>query len=372
MSTLFETTWIKSMELKNHLVRSATWEGMCNPDGSPSERLINCYKDLAAGGVGLIITGYSYVREDGKQLPGKMGIHADHLEKPMKTLLQEVHSLGGKLVIQLVHAGGQTDSRNAGRRPIAPSSVDVPQFPEIPEEMSQSEIADIVECFGQAATRAKAWGFDGVQLHGAHGYLINQFLSPLTNKRTDRYGGDIKNRVRFLIEVYEAVRGAVGDEYPVMIKLNGTDFQDGGLTLDDAIYAARTLDSLGIDAIEVSGGTPASGEQGPVRTKIRRPEDEAYNLPLARAVKEAVNAPVMVVGGIRSYEKAVAIVKEGIDFVSLSRPLIREPNLPRRWEGGDHTPARCISCNKCFKPGIKEGGIYCVVERKEKEKRENR
>lgn len=368
MSKLFETTVIKSLELKNRLVRSATWEGMCNPDGSPSERLINCYKDLAAGGVGLIITGYSYVREEGKQLPGKMGIHADYLEKPMRTLLREVHASGGKLVIQLVHAGGQTDTRNAGRRPLAPSSVDVPQFPEIPEELSQNEISDIVESFGLAAARAKSWGFDGVQLHGAHGYLINQFLSPLTNRRTDRYGGDIKNRVRFLLEVYEAVRGTTGDEYPVMIKLNGADFQEGGLTLDDALYAARALDSLGIDAIEVSGGTPASGEQGPVRTKIRRPEDEAYNLPLARAVKEAVKAPVMVVGGIRSYEKAVSIVEEGIDYISLSRPLIREPHLPNRWKGGDHNPARCISCNKCFKPGIKEGGIYCVVEKKEQEK----
>jgi len=131
-------------------------------------------------------------------------------------------------------------------------------------------------------------------------------------------------------------------------------------------YGTCPFRQFGIDAIEVSGGTPASGEQGPVRTKIKKPEGEAYNLPNARAIREDVNLPLMVVGGIRSYEVASGIVGEGIDYVSLSRPLIREPNLPLRWASGDRAPAKCISCNKCFRPGIKEGGIYCVVEAKER------
>ncbi len=366
MERLFEETSIKAMVLRNRIVRSATWEGMCDSDGSPTEKLINCYRELARGGVGLIITGYAYVREDGKQLPGKMGIHTDSLADSMRALTRAVHEEGGSICVQIVHAGGQTDTRHAGRRPLAPSAVEADQFPEVPEELSKEEIARIVQAFRDAARRAKEWGFDAVQIHGAHGYLVSQFLSPLTNRRSDEYGGDIGNRCRFMVETYNAVRAAVGDEYPVLIKINGSDFLEGGLETEDARYACRVLESLGIDAIEVSGGTPASGEQGPVRTKIKKPEGEAYNLPNARAIKGDVNVPLMVVGGIRSYEVASAIVGEGIDYVSLSRPLIREPNLPQRWASGDRAPARCISCNKCFRPGIKEGGIYCVVEAKEK------
>jgi 2,4-dienoyl-CoA reductase-like NADH-dependent reductase (Old Yellow Enzyme family) len=369
MATLFDRTTINGMGLKNRLVRSATWEGMCNADGRPSDKLIDCYRTLAKGEVGLIISGYAFVRPDGKQLPGKMGIHADAFASEMKALAQTVHDEGGKVCIQLVHAGGQTDTANAGRRPLAPSAVQVDQFPEVPREMSARDIADIVTAFGDAAGRAKAFGFDAVQLHGAHGYLINQFLSPLTNRRTDEYGGSVGNRCRFLMEVYRRVRENVGENYPVMIKLNGADFVEGGLSAEDALHAAALLDREGIDAIEVSGGTSASGDKSPVRTKIDRTDQEAYNLDLAGRIKGAVRCPVMVVGGFRSYEVAEEAVKTGrIDYISMARPLIREPNLPRRWKEGDTARARCISCNGCFRPGLKEGGIYCVVEAEEKKK----
>jgi len=369
MATLFDRTTINGMGLKNRLVRSATWEGMCDADGRPTDRLIKCYRDLARGGVGLIISGYAFVRPDGKQLPGKMGIHTDDFVQEMKSLTKAVHDEGGKICIQLVHAGGQTSTANAGRRPLAPSAVQVDQFPEVPQEMSARDIADIVEAFDAAARRAKAFGFDAVQLHGAHGYLINQFLSPLTNRRADLYGGGIENRCRFLLEVYRAVRRSVGVDYPVMIKLNGADFVEGGLSSDDAMHAARLLDREGIDAIEVSGGTSASGDKTPVRTKIDKPGKEAYNIALALKIKGVVKCPVMVVGGFRSYEVAdKAVGEEGIDYISMARPFIREPNLARRWMQGDTSKATCISCNGCFKPGLKEGGIYCVVEAKEKEK----
>ncbi len=355
--------------MANRLVRSATWEGMCEADGRPTEKLAHWYRDLAIGEVGLIITGYSFVRPEGKQLPGKMGIHSDDFAMEMKTLTRAVHDHQGKICVQLVHAGGQTDSATAGRQPLAPSAVQVDQFPELPQEMSQQDITEIISAFGDAARRAKAFNFDAVQLHGAHGYLINQFLSPLTNKRTDKYGGSIENRCHFLLEVYQTVRQTVGDSFPVLIKLNGADFVDGGLDLEDAVYAAKILDSKGIDAIEVSGGTPASGDKSPVRIKIEKPEQEAYNLSLARKIKEAVNCPVMVVGGIRSYDVAEKIVKdEGIDYISMARPFIREPDLSKRWRSGDTSPVKCISCNGCFTPGLKKGGIFCVIEAKEKEK----
>ena|SRR5208283_870524 len=370
MATLFDHTIINGMHLRNRLVRSATWEGMCDVKGRPTGKLINCYRDLAKGGIGLIISGYGFISQEGKQLPGQMGIYTDDFASEMKSLTRAIHDERGKICIQLVHAGGQTDSANAGCRPLAPSEVRVAQFPELPQKLSKEDIARIVIAFGDAAKLAKAFGFDAIQLHGAHGYLINQFLSPLTNRRKDSYGGSIENRCRFLLEVYGNVRRMVGNDYPVMIKLNGTDFVDGGLRVEDAVYAATVLASEGIDAIEVSGGTSASGNKSPIRTKINKPEQEAYNLDQAKKIKAAVKCPVMVVGGYRSYKVADESIRdEGIDYIAMARPLIREPNLVQRWQQGDTSVAKCISCNGCFKPGLKEGGIYCVIDAKEKKKR---
>lgn len=370
MNTLFDRTTINSMTLKNRLARSATWEGMCDADGKPGQKLIDFYRTLARGNVGLIITGYTFVSPEGKQLPGKMGIHTDEFSDVMKDMTRNVHDEKGKICIQLVHAGGQTDAGNAGRQPLAPSALELDQYPELPAEMTREDISRVITAFGAGARRAKEWGFDAVQLHGAHGYLINQFLSPLTNLRQDEYGGSIENRCRFLLESYRAIRNAVGPDFPVMIKLNGSDNLAGGLTIEDAVFAAKALDEEGIDCIEVSGGTPASGDQSPARTKINAPEKEAYNLPLAQQIRAAVKCPIMVVGGFRSFEVAEKTIQESADYISMARPFIREPGLAKRWQEGDRSPARCISCNSCFMPGIKEGGIYCVVEKKEQEKKQ--
>jgi len=365
MSTLFESTSIKGLKLRNRLVRSATWEGMGDPDGRPTEKLAKYYTTLARGGVGLIISSYTAVRPEGRQLPGQLSIHTDDFADDYRRLTRAVHSAGGAIILQMVHTGGQTKAEHIGRRPLAPSAVKVSLFPSEPAELTHSDIRDIVTAFGQAAARAKAWGFDGVQMHGAHGYLINQFLSPLTNRRTDKYGGNPENRRRFLMQVYREVRQAVGGDFPVMIKLNADDFLEGGLNRDEALAAARELDNGGIDAIEVSSGTGASGKNGPIRAKIDAPEKEGYNLDLARGIQSAVGCPVMVVGGFRSYDVAEkAVCMDKMDYVALSRPLILEPALPNRWQRGDRGPAQCISCNKCFLPGMKEGGIYCVQERR--------
>lgn len=369
MTAIFEETAINGLTMRNRLIRSATWEGMCDEDGRPTEKLINWYRDLAMGGIGLIITGYAYVRPDGKHNVGQMGIYKDDFADDYTRMTRAVHKAGGKIACQLVHGGGQSDAKTIGQKPLAPSAVKVDQYPEMPEELTQDEINKIVAAFGKAAFRAKLWGFDAVQLHGAHGFLINQFLSPLTNCRTDAYGGNIQNRCRFLLEVYRKVRETVGADYPVLIKLNAADFVEGGLEIDDAIYAARKLSEAGIDAIEVSAGTPASGAKGAARTKITKPEREAYNLELARRIRKSANCPVIVVGGFRSYEVVEKALRDnGIDYVAMARPLIREPDLPNRWLQGDRNPARCISCNSCFAGGLKEGGIYCVTEKKEQGK----
>ncbi len=366
--TLFDTQKIGTATLKNRFVRSATWEGMCDQHGAVTPQLLDWYRDLTAGGVGLIISGYSYVRADGKQLPGKMGIDHDRLVPGLKQLTDVVHAGGGLIFCQLVHAGGQTVSNVIGSQPLAPSATNYPGYQEPPRAMSVKDIAEIVAAFGAAAGRAKQAGFDGVQLHGAHGYLINQFLSPLCNQRADAYGGSLANRMRFLEEVYGAVRSTVGADYPVTIKLTAADHLEGGFQPRDALIVAARLEELGIDAIEISSGTAASGALSPVRQKIDAPEKEAYNADLAHQVKQAVKVPVMVVGGLRTCSVMQTLLWEGAaDLFSLSRPLIREPGLPNIWSNDDSVPSTCISCNGCFRPGMKGEGIYCILDRIEAE-----
>ena len=368
MSHIFERTVINGMVLENRLVRSATWEGMCTGEGRPTEKLVSCYRDLARGGVGLIVTGYAYVRPDGRQLPGTMGIYTDDFADEMRHLTDVVHAEGGSIAMQLVHTGGKANTAGLDCLPVSPSGIGLASSPGPSVAMTRSDIESMITAFAAGAARAKEYGFDAVQLHAAHGYLINQFLSPLTNRRADEYGGSVENRRRFLMEVYAVVRQAVGLHYPVLIKLNVDDFLEGGLIGEEAIEAARRLDAAGMDAIEVSGGTADSGERTPARGRAKSPAEEGYHRDLARRVKAVVSCPVMVVGGFRSR----AVVEEtlqsgGADYIAMARPFIREPDLVAKWRQGGGSPAACQSCNGCFKPGLEEGGIYCVKQR-EKER----
>ena len=363
---LFSEGTIKGINLKNRIVRSATWEGMCDGEGSPTVRLVDLYRALCRGGVGLIVTGYTYVRADGKEMPGTMGIHTDDRIPALKTLTRAVHEEGGRIFCQLFHGGGRASGKETGTRPLAPSECKSATSPETPRAMSEQDILELVAAFAHAAGRARQAGFDGIQLHGAHGYLINQFLSPLTNARRDAYGGPLDRRMRFLREVCDAVRREVGPSCPVSIKLTAADNLPGGFTLEEAVTVARSLEEWGIDAIEVSSGTRDSGEEGPARRNIDSPEREAYNAPYARRIKAEVKVPVIVVGGFRSPEVCDAVLGKGDgDFIALSRPFIREPDLVRKWEADRTHRALCISCNGCFLAGMREGGIRCVQVGKE-------
>lgn len=360
---LFEPSTINGLQLGNRLVRSATWEGMCADNGRPTQELIDLYRVLAQGGVGLIVTGFAYVTADGKPLPGAMGLHDDALAADMLALTEAVHREGGKICVQLGHAGGQTRSALCGGPPLAPSSVAAPQYhPETPRAMTPDDIERVIAAFAAAAVRARAYGFDAVQLHAAHGYLINQFLSPHTNLREDGYGGDLAGRSRFLLDILERVRESVGSDFPVLVKLNAGDNLQEGLSLEEAVTVAGLLDRAGIDAIEVSSGTPASGERNPLRRGISSPEEEAYNLPGSTAIRQKVRCPLILVGGIRSYWTAKGIIRRGqADFISLCRPLIHEPHLPLRWRRAEgDTLARCRSCNACFKTALK-GKLSCLT-----------
>ncbi len=369
MALVFDPGSIGTLTLKNRMIRSATWEGMCAPDGRPTDKLTEYYCTLTKGGIGLIISGYTYIRPEGKQNPGKMGLYNADFKDSFKKLTRAVHKQGGQIAVQLVHAGGQADPKSAGRQPVAPSKIKKGFYRQEPMELSVLEIEAISDAFAQSAKRAKDWGFDAVQIHGAHGYLVNQFLSPLTNQRTDAYGGTLENRCRFLFDVYDKIRAKVGKAFPVFIKLNAADFVENGLSKEDGIAIAKKLSQAGIDAIEVSSGTAASKDMGPARKKIDTPDKEAYNLKLARDIKAVVSCPVISVGGFRSLDMAQQAVEEhGIDFIAMSRPLIRQPDLPNLWANNNADACDCISCNKCFMPGLTKGGIYCVPLKAEKKR----
>ena len=370
MSKMFETSEINGMQLANRFVRSATWEGMAADDGACTPKLIDLMAGLAKGGVGLIISGHTYVSPEGQAGPWQLGVYKDELASGLTDMANSVHDNGGKIVMQLAHSGLTASPDLTGQEPIGPSPL---QEPDVPPglEMSESDIAGVVAAFAAGAKRAQSAGFDGVQIHGAHGYLLSEFLSPFFNRRQDQYGGSIENRARIVLEVLRAVRGEVGNDYPVLIKMNCQDFFDNGLSLEDSARAAAMLEKEGIDAIEISGGIPRSGKLGAARVGIKSEEKEAYFQTEARAFRDNVGVPLILVGGNRSFQVAESIVKEGIaDYISMCRPLIREPDLVNRWKSGDLSRATCASDNMCFVPARKGDGIYCLTEEKQKKNAE--
>lgn len=366
MKSLFEETKIKTMTLPNRFVRSATWMAMAAPDGTCTDRVYRCYEKLAEGGIGLIITGFTVVSPEGQGPEGQLGIYDDKHVDGLRRLTSMVHDRGGRIAVQIVHCGNAgKPENNGGREVIGPSDRFDDKGQQVARAMTVDEIHRIVDDFGIGAHRAQEAGFDAVQLHYAHAYLGSQFLSPRHNRRNDDFGGPFKSRFRFLKAVYDKVRGAVGDDYPVMAKLNIEDFLDNGLVPEDGLAAAELLRDLGLDALEVSGGTAESGKLGPAR-RIKTEAEEAYFKDNAAAVKRtAGDMPVMLVGGLRTPQKMQRIHGETkIDYFSLSRPFIREPHLIRRWQSGDDSPAECVSCSGCFL-SIKQGrGVFCIKTRK--------
>ena len=378
MSRLFDATEINGMALSNRFVRSATWEGMATEDGAPTVQLIDLMEKLAGGGVGLIISSASYVRLDGQSHLKMLGIYKDELIDKHKRMTEAVHKHDTKIVMQIHHGGFFANSKLTGQIPLAPSEVKDAvnwklssgrRMSTVGKEMSLEMIQKISEDFRSAAARAKVSGFDGIQIFAGHGYLLSQFLSPAFNKRTDAYGGNLENRARIIIDVLKKVRIEVGRDYPILVKINSEDFLNGGLTLDESLWVCGRLCEEGVDAIELSGGTWISGDLTPSRKQINSPDKEAYFKEAAKALKEKVNIPLMLVGGIRSFQIADFLIEESVaDYISMCRPLIREPGLINQWKAGNLAKAACISCNRCPEPGHAGEGIYCVAERMLKEK----
>lgn len=361
MSKLFEQTTINGLALKNRFVCSALWNGMGNTDGSCPQKMIDFVAKPAAGDVGLIISGAAYVSKVGHAFIGQAGLHSDDVLPSLSSMSQAVHKAGGKIVMQLHHGGIFANPEYAGRTPLGPSALNTEKGA-MGEAMSTEQIHETVAACRDAAVRSKKAGFDGVQIHGAHGYLLNQFLSPFFNHREDEYGGSIENRARMLLEVVHSVRQAVGKGFPVMVKLNADDFLPSGFSVDDMVQVAKMLERAGVDAIELSGGTILALLTGSPDTSFSRVERKGlYYEQAAKRYKKAVGIPLILVGGIRTLQEAERLVDKGItDYVSLGRPLIREPNLVQRWQAGDTRESPCLSDNACLFEGLKGTGVYCV------------
>jgi len=370
MAELFERTKIKDMETANRFVRSATWEGLAAKDGSASTRLREMMVELVRGDVGLIITSYAFVSPEGRSNPTQLGAYDDGLLSCLRDMAGAVHLAGGKIALQVVHGGCAANPGVAGLEPVGPSEGSREGTLKC-RAAGSGDIEKIISDFSRAAGRAKQAGFDAVQLHAAHGFLLSQFLSPAFNKRTDEYGGRLQNRARLLLEVVQGVREAVGPDYPVLVKINSEDFLDGGMTREESVEVSFMLEKASVDAIELSGGTVISPDKlSPVRPgRLRSKEAEVYYREAAELYKKRVSVPLILVGGIRSFEVAEELVQGGTaDYISISRPLICEPGLIRRWREGDRRPSECVSDNACFAPASDGRGLYCVTREKKRGK----
>ena len=382
MSVLFEPKTIGKMEVKNRLVRSPTGDKMATREGKCTDTLVAFYRALAEGGSGLIITGQAYVHLNGRLLPDFIGLHQDDVIEGYRELTREVQACGAKIIAQLGH-GGRCIFRADYEfgLPMGPSAVKVELTGMTPREMTEEDIQETIEAFAQAARRAKEAGFDGVQVHACHGYLAHQFLSPYTNRRTDRWGGSVENQLRFPVEIYARIRRLVGDDFPILIKMNAMDYVDGGITLDLSRQHAEKISAAGYDAIELSAGTHLERHfnmsRGDIpknyfglrgknayekrklikRLKAMKEEvkfEEAYVRPFAKEIKKVINVPLILPGGQRTVSVMEEIVRGGdAEFIGLCRPLIRDPDFPNKVRKGLKR-SDCLNCNQCLidKPPI--------------------
>lgn len=328
MKKVFEPVELKGFTAKNRLVRSATWEGIANQDGSVTEEAYEIYSELAKGGVGAIITGFTSVALNDFYFGGMMRLCDDALIPQYKRLVDVIHTEGCPVITQLA-LGAYYREMNGRYLQVEP------------DDMTPDEIRLVIRQFTRAAVRAKKAGFDGIQIHGAHFFFLSRFISPAVNHRTDEYGGTTENRSRILLDIMDGIRKEA-PELHITIKINSSDFTRGGLTPDECLEICSLLDKAGIDSIEISGnGTSVGG--------IRAHKNEGYFVPTAANIAEAVSCPVIVVGGFRSLDTMQAVLDQTkIVMISLSRPLLREPDLPNKMQADPSVISKCVSCNACY------------------------
>jgi 2,4-dienoyl-CoA reductase-like NADH-dependent reductase (Old Yellow Enzyme family) len=377
---LFTELNLRNLTLPNRIVRSATYEGWGESDGTPKAELGELYSKLAAGGTGTIITGFVFVSQAGRAMhPGQCGIESDTKTPAWKRIVQAVKQANPdtKLIMQLAHTGRQTLSRVTGSPVLGASSRACTYFRQRPKVLDNNEIELIIRQFANAAYRAKLAGFDGIQIHAAHGYLVHQFLSPYTNTRKDRWA----NPHILLEEIIRAIRTKCGDSFPILAKLSGSEDSTPGIRVDDTLKTVKRLEDLHIDAVEISYGTmeyalniirgsvPINAvlKVNPMFNRLPGfikwlwkkyfapayiskfiPFTENYNLENASLIWSNTELPVIAVGGIRTLESMLGIINDfNIDAVALCRPLIIEPDLPKMIQSNQFTTSKCTNCNLC-------------------------
>lgn len=393
---LFEDCMVGKINLKNRIIRSATHDGLADPaNEGPTDELIRKYVYLAKNDVGCIIQGYAIVSEDGRSnYPRCLGFFNPDAADCYKRLTKEVHDAGAKIVAQLAHCGRQTSSKTIGIKKIAPTAKRHLLYPDKAREMTKEDIARVENDFINSIVRAKEYGFDGTQLHLAHGYLLHDFISENGNKRKDEYGGSLQNRMRIVKEIIEGARAKAGD-FPIWVKLSATDKRKKGMNTDYSVKVVKLLEEYGVDAIEVSCGSVQDG-MNTMRSKrfpmdaifayreplaslprvlnrivlamaklfnplIPQPKPlEMYNFPAAVALKQAVNTDLILVGGITSLSQMQEALNAGISAISMCRPFICEPNFAKKLKDGTSSKSSCIMCNCCGLV-IEKEPVHCLM-----------
>lgn len=320
MSYLFKPLELEKLRLTNRLVMPPMATAKSEENGKVSQAILDYYKEKSEGGhISLIIIEHSFIMSEGKASNNQMSIADDSLIKELKSLAEVIQSNGSKAIMQINHAGSGTTKEVIKTTPVAPSAVTNPRSGSIPRELNRNEIQDIINAFRNAALRVKKSGFDGVEIHSAHGYLLNQFFSPLTNKRTDEYGGDIYNRIKIHLEAIKAIREAVGEEFPILLRLGASDFIEGGTTIEDSKIAVKEFEKAGVDILDISGGF--CGYNVPHLT------GQGYFAPLTEAIKKVINIPVILTGGIIEAEAAERLlVEEKADLIGVGRAIFNNSN----------------------------------------------
>lgn len=385
INKVFEPFQLAGITFPNRIIRSATYEGMNETDGKPTEQLEKKYTALAQGGVGGIITGFIGVNEQGRSGSHMALLNNNENINAYKKITQRMHELGTPIIAQINHCGGQTKEEDTGMLVIAPSKISDYKA----KEMTKAEILAVIELFVQAIKDVKEAGFDGVQIHMAHGYLLSEFVSPRMNRRTDEWGGNTENRFRIVKTIFEKARKEVGN-YPIIVKVNGYETLKNGMSIDESVKIAKLLEQVGCNGIEVSNGTIKAGLAtmrgnvpwemivaqndrlkkmprfvksiiGTVAEKaFPQPQPKSlYNLDAATAIRNAVNIPVIVVGGITNINDIENIINQNkSDLVSMCRPFILDSDLVNKFKTGKQTHSKCIQCNFCI-IGIEKAPYRC-------------
>lgn len=372
---LFSPVTMGTLPLKNRLVRSATYDAKADEKGRPTKNYIDYYRRLAQGGVGLIITGLAYPDKEGK-LPRGISVEDDKCLKYLPEVTAAVHELnnGCRIALQIGHTGRQLP-HELPQEPVAPSPLLEPYTGRMPRELALKEIEIFIDKCAAAISRAQKAGFDAVQLHAAHGWLLSSFLSPHTNHRTDIYGGSMENRARIMTEIIRRAHDLTGDAFPVLAKMNACDFVEKGIELPEALRLGKILEDAGYAGLEVSSGMWETCTRDPkivgwkaelipeARKGIRTLKDEAYHRAFTKAFKKKIKkAKIILIGGLKTPALMEEIIAcKDADLVSLSRPFIREFDLPNRWLAGYTKKAACLSCNKCMATVNEEKGLRCPL-----------